>query len=93
MIYINFKQFTFSIIGLWHGISINFLLFGLFHGTIVSIENVMPFPILKPIKLSLPKLYLIIKTVFIFILVTFGWILFTYDISGIIFYFKGMFLC
>ena len=84
--------FAMIICGLWHGISLHYFLWGLFHGILLGIESIMTAYNFRPIKSFFPRFHTIIKTILIFILVTFSWILFTYNISDIIFCFKAMFL-
>ncbi len=58
--------------GIWHGASWNFLLWGLYHGVLISIEKIVSaIPYFSKIKVNKA-----IKRVFIFLLITYGWVLF-----------------
>lgn len=73
---------TFLISGIWHGVGLNFLCWGAYHGllNIVSIRK------------STNKIILFIQTIGTFICVMFGWVMFQADslINGIV-YIQNMF--
>lgn len=58
-----------SLTGLWHGASINFLLWGLYFGVLLLLEKFY----LKTILEKLPKL---IQHIYLLLIVIFGWVLF-----------------
>ncbi|MDE5859086.1 MAG: MBOAT family protein, partial [Oscillospiraceae bacterium] len=61
--------------GLWHGASWNFLLWGLYFGVLIIIERLGWGDVLK----KLPKA---VSTLYTFLLVVFGWVLFDTDTLG-----------
>lgn len=79
-----------SICGLWHGLSWHYLLWGLYHGALLSVESLMSHFGFSPLKKLFPMVYRPIKVVSTFILVTFGWLLFKYSMSDFVVYVKGM---
>ncbi len=73
---------TFIISGIWHGNTINYLIWGIYHG----IVNILSFK--KPKN----KLDNFLKTLTTFIIVSFGWIVFSIkDLRSIISYIAKMF--
>ncbi len=71
--------------GLWHGSSLNFLLWGVYHGAIILLEKF----VLKDILEKIPKPVRILGTVF---LVFFGWVLFfSPSLSSAVHYYGQMF--
>ncbi len=74
-----------SLTGLWHGASWNFLLWGAYFGLLIIIERIGWGKILE-------KLPAAVSTLYTFVLVVFGWVLFDTDtLSGAIGYFAAMF--
>lgn len=71
--------------GLWHGASWNFILWGLYFGVLIILENFV-------IGKYLEKLPSFLRVAYAFLLVVFGWVLFEFDdlamVGG---YFKAMF--
>jgi len=57
---------TFVLSGLWHGANWTFILWGAFHGTLLILERVLPYV----------RIHKAPKMLFVFILVTIGWIMF-----------------
>lgn len=57
---------TFLVSGIWHGVGLNYLCWGAYHGLL----NILS------IKKSSNKIILLIQTIGTFICVTFGWIMF-----------------
>jgi alginate O-acetyltransferase complex protein AlgI len=71
--------------GLWHGASWNFILWGLYFGVLIIIERLGWGKILE-------KLPAAVSTLYTFLLVVFGWVLFDIDgLSPVISYLKAMF--
>lgn len=60
---------VFVLCGFWHGAAWNFLLFGLFHGTFLSLERVGLERLLKRLPTAVQHLYAIV-------IISFGWVLF-----------------
>lgn len=76
---------TWLLTGLWHGASWNFILWGLYFGVLIIIERLGWGKILE----KLPKA---VSTLYTFILVVFGWVLFDLEgLSTVGQYFKAMF--
>ncbi len=76
--------------GIWHGLSINFLLWGLFHGTLMALESLVAFwglRLFPESTLYIPKPIKVLST---FTLVSFSWLLFKYPIPEFVLYMKGM---
>ncbi len=79
--YIN-VLITFAISGIWHGNTINYLIWGVYHG----IANILSFK--KP-KNKLDNFF---KSLGTFIVVSFGWVIFSIqDLKSIILYITKMF--
>lgn len=73
--------------GLWHGAAWSYALWGLFHGCMLALERL----ITDNSKLKVPKYFLVIKGLFVFILVTLAWLLFKLpDFDHVIKYFETM---
>lgn len=71
--------------GLWHGASWNFIIWGLYFGTIIYIEK-------KIIIKLFEKLPSIIAHIYLLLVVMIGWVIFYFtDISDVIYYIKIMF--
>jgi alginate O-acetyltransferase complex protein AlgI len=74
-----------ALTGLWHGASWNFILWGLYFGVLIIIERL-------GWGKTLEKLPPIVSTLYTFILVVFGWVLFDVSTLPKVFdYFKAMF--
>ena len=79
------------ICGIWHGVTFNFLIWGIYHGFLLAIEGVMREYKISPLS-NLPNyIYKPLKNIITFILVTIGWFIFTYDIESIIIYLRYLF--
>lgn len=76
--------------GLWHGLTLNFLAWGLFHGLVLSAESVLDAYKLQPVKGILPRFHRPIKIIFIFMLVTWSWLLFRYPVPVVLLYIRGL---
>ncbi|TDO28227.1 MBOAT family O-acyltransferase [Sediminibacterium goheungense] len=74
LLYIRNIMVVFVLSGLWHGANYTFLLWGLFHGSIVIITK-FTFKI-KYLKEQLTKIPLLISYAFTFLIVILGWIIF-----------------
>lgn len=71
--------------GFWHGASWNFIIWGLYFGTIVYLEKRIIFKLTE-------KVPDIIKWLFTMILVIFGWVIFYYvDFNNLIVFTKSLF--
>ncbi len=81
------NQFVvFGLVGLWHGASWTFIFWGLYHGTLLSLEKIN---FIKKIQSKLP-FFLAIPITFILILI--GWVFFRSTSIGLAFeYIKSMF--
>ncbi len=81
--YINIL-IVFIVSGLWHGLALNYLVWGLGHGLFRIIEDIFVFPYIKNLKLNKFKKFLfnILLIVINFVLVTFLWIFFKYDLNN-----------
>jgi alginate O-acetyltransferase complex protein AlgI len=76
---------TWTLTGFWHGASFNFLLWGLYFGVLIVIERLGFGKILE-------KLPAFISTVYTFLIVVFGWVIFdTNTLSDAGNYFTAMF--
>ncbi|MBR1270775.1 MBOAT family protein [Bradyrhizobium sp. AUGA SZCCT0222] len=74
--------------GLWHGASWTFVAWGLYHGTLVTLAGFARGTVGERAWNSLPSL---IKIVLVFVVVTFGWVLFRADsLSKAMNFWKGM---
>lgn len=74
-----------ALTGLWHGSSWNFVIWGLYFGIIIIIERIGFGKLLE-------KLPSFVSTLYTFVLVVFGWVLFdTNDLPSCFNYFKAMF--
>jgi alginate O-acetyltransferase complex protein AlgI len=79
-----------GVCGIWHGLELHYLLWGLFHGALLSVESIMDHFKWQPLRNSLGRGYAPIKTALIFALVTFGWLLFKYRMNEFVPFMKGM---
>jgi len=64
--------------GLWHGASVNYLLWGAFHGFLLVGERVFSHFIVLPKNMTVK----VLQIVLVFSLVTFGWLFFQLDMQG-----------
>jgi alginate O-acetyltransferase complex protein AlgI len=76
-----------SLVGVWHGLTLNYFLWGLFHGVLMSAEQVVAYfkfnvPILAGFKTP--------KIIFTFVLVSFSWLLFKYPLPQFLLYLQRM---
>lgn len=88
---VKMPRFIFNILivwgltGLWHGASVNFLLWGLYYGVILLIEKLF-------LKKYIAKLPEILKHLYTLIIIIFGWVLFrSLTFTEISTIFKAMF--
>jgi len=79
-----------GIMGIWHGLTLNFLIWGLFHGSLLSIESVAAHHGWAPLQRIFGRAYVSAKVAIVFILVSFGWLLFRYPVSEFSIYMKGL---
>lgn len=83
-------MFAMGICGIWHGLTMNFLVWGLFHGALLCIESVcaeFKFQPLSALPDSVSRPIRVIRT---FSLVTFGWLLFMYPLPAVWVHLKGL---
>ena len=79
-----------GICGIWHGIELHYLLWGLFHGALLAIESIMRERDWRPLQRRCGGFYRPLKVAIIFSLVTFGWLLFKYPMRELYVFLKGM---
>ncbi len=84
---------TFALSGLWHGAATTFIIWGLYHGVLVSINHVYKFLIYKYKFLKQEnKVYNFCSFILTFLSVNVGWVFFrSNDLATAISIFKGMF--
>ena len=58
--------------GLWHGAALSYAVWGGFHGSALAIERFLS----DRIKMRVSRIFLILKGVMVFLVVTLGWLLF-----------------
>jgi len=68
--------------GLWHGASVNYLLWGAFHGSLLVVERIFSHFIHFPKNIFIES----VQILSVFTLVTLGWLFFQLDFDG----FKGL---
>jgi len=68
-----------TLCGLWHGLTAGFLVWGLFHGTLLVLENTLRHHGIAPLSVLPPAVRTSARVLLTFILVSIGWIPFTYD--------------
>ncbi len=68
-----------TLCGLWHGFTVGFLVWGLFHGTLLVLENTLRYHGVAPLSVLPPALRTSARVLLTFLLVSIGWIPFTYD--------------
>jgi alginate O-acetyltransferase complex protein AlgI len=79
-----------GICGIWHGLELHYFLWGVFHGVLLSIESVCNHRNWHPLRNRLGGAYVPVKTVIIFGLVTFSWLLFKYQMPDFLAYMRGL---
>ncbi len=82
--------FAMGICGIWHGLEMHYLVWGLYHGFLLAVESVMTHWGWKPLQRILGPTYRPVKVALIFSLVTFSWLLFRYRMPEMAAYLKGM---
>jgi alginate O-acetyltransferase complex protein AlgI len=65
--------------GLWHGLELHYLAWGLFHGVLLTGESIFAARNWQPVRRLLPGAHQPVKIATTFILVTFAWLLFRYS--------------
>lgn len=78
-----------GICGVWHGLELHYLLWGLFHGVLLSIESILSYNNWHPLR-RLGPAYAPVKVAIIFSLVTFSWLLFKYQMPDFLAYMRGL---
>ena len=85
LIYIYAVVITFLLTGLWHGAAWTFVLWGLYHAVLLSLDRLFLFKVFK-------KTGKLISLIITFILVMFGWVIFIApDVKSFILYFNNLF--
>lgn len=85
--YLNL-MLTMFIGGLWHGAAWSYAVWGIFHGGMLVIERLIS----NNVKIRLPEAFAPVKIIFIFILITFSWLLFKLpEFNHVILYFKSIY--
>ena len=79
-----------GICGAWHGLEAHYVIWGLYHGALLSIESLLSAAGWHPLTRIAGPLYRPIKILVVFALATFGWILFRYQMFEVTIYLKGM---
>jgi len=64
--------------GLWHGASVNYLLWGAFHGSLLVAERIFSHFIVLPKH----RVINVLQILLVFSLITFGWLFFQLDMQG-----------
>jgi len=70
-----------GVCGLWHGLELHYLLWGLYHGSLMACESIMTHYGWQPLRPMLGRAYTPVKTGIVFGLVTFSWLLFRYPMD------------
>lgn len=79
-----------SICGVWHGLSLNFLLWGMYHGALLCCESICRHYRFEPLSVLPDAISRVVRIVMTFSLVTFGWLLFFYSVPALSVFLKGM---
>ncbi len=79
-----------SICGVWHGLSLNFLLWGMYHGGLLCCESICRHYRFEPLSVLPDSIARVIRIMITFSLVTFGWLLFFYSVPALRVFLKGM---
>ena len=79
-----------GVCGAWHGLEAHYLLWGLYHGALLSIESLLSAAGWHPLTRLAGPLHRPLKIALVFALATFGWILFRYPLYDVVVYLKGM---
>jgi len=82
--------FAMGICGIWHGLSANFLVWGLFHGALLCIESICSEFKFRPLSTLPDAVSRPIRVVRTFSLVTFGWLLFMYPLPAVWVHLQGL---
>lgn len=72
--------------GLWHGVGMTFILWGLLHGVALALHKVWlsVVPKAKAVGADMKPLWRVLGTLFTFHIVAFGWLLFTAEDMGVV---------
>lgn len=79
-----------GVCGMWHGLEWHYVLWGLFHGALLSTESVAARVGFRPVQKALPAAHKPVKIATTFLLVTFGWLLFKYPITSFVLFLRGL---
>jgi D-alanyl-lipoteichoic acid acyltransferase DltB (MBOAT superfamily) len=79
--------FAMTLVGIWHGLTLNYFLWGLFHGLLLAGESVLGY-----FNLTLPffEKSKAVRIALTFTLVSFSWLLFKYPVPEFVLYLKRM---
>ena len=76
-----------ALVGIWHGLTLNYLLWGLFHGALLAAESLIThFGLTVPVVGQFKPA----KIIFTFVLVSFSWLMFKYPMPDFVLYMKSM---
>jgi len=79
-----------GVCGVWHGLELHYLLWGLYHGALMACESIMSHFGWQPLKRVLGPAYIPVKTGIVFGLVTFSWLLFRYPMKQLVIVLGGL---
>jgi len=73
--------FCMCVVGLWHGIALNYLAWGLMHGLALSFEAILRHHDIKPVTCAFGRYAPVVQIPLTFAFVTASWIVFSYDLG------------
>lgn len=79
---------TFTICGIWHGSTMNFIYWGLWHGVGLTINKIWVVKVKPFVSFSDTRIYNMASMALTFVYVTIGWVFFHYSTSQLIEIFK-----
>jgi D-alanyl-lipoteichoic acid acyltransferase DltB (MBOAT superfamily) len=79
-----------GICGIWHGLELHYLFWGLFHGVLLAGESVLAHYDLRPLGRLPRAVYVPVKVLVVFALVTFAWLLFKYQVGEVAVYLRRL---
>lgn len=79
---------TMTLGGIWHGAAWSYAIWGMYHGLLLGVERFF----LNSKQIERPRIYRILKMIWVFFLVTLGWLLFKLpEFNEVILYVKAIF--